>query len=55
MRRNNVPCGEKCEVYSRPTGFFTPLRNWNAGKLEEFKNRKTYKLDGNMRPKRKNK
>ena len=37
-------CNEKCEVYSRVTGFFTPIQQWNDGKQEEFKNRVTYKL-----------
>ena len=37
-------CGEKCEVYSRVTGYFRPVANWNRGKQEEFKERKTYKV-----------
>lgn len=32
-------CGRTTEVYSRVTGYFRPLRNWNAGKQEEFRNR----------------
>ena len=35
-------CEEKCEVYSRVCGYFRPVSNWNHGKREEFKNRKTY-------------
>ena len=35
-------CGEKTEVYSRITGYYRPVQNWNDGKSEEFKNRKTY-------------
>lgn len=35
-------CGEKTEVYSRITGYYRPVQNWNDGKAEEFKNRKTY-------------
>ena len=35
-------CGEKTEVYSRVTGYFRPVSNWNKGKKEEFKDRKTY-------------
>lgn len=35
-------CGEKAEVYSRITGYYRPVQNWNEGKLQEFKNRKTY-------------
>ena len=37
-------CGEKCEVYSRVTGYFRPVANWNKGKQEEFKDRKPYKV-----------
>ena len=39
-------CKEKCEVYSRVTGYFRPISNWNKGKQEEFKERKTYKVVG---------
>ena len=35
-------CGERCEVYSRVTGYFRPVANWNKGKQEEFKDRRTY-------------
>ncbi|MFH1877624.1 MAG: anaerobic ribonucleoside-triphosphate reductase [Candidatus Omnitrophota bacterium] len=37
----------KCqvEVFSRVTGFFRPVQSWNEGKAEEFKDRKTFKLD----------
>lgn len=35
-------CGRKTEVYSRITGYYRPVQNWNDGKAEEFKNRKTY-------------
>ncbi len=38
-------CGRKTEVYSRITGYYRPVQNWNDGKSEEFKNRKTYNLD----------
>ena len=37
-------CNEKCEVYSRVTGYFRPVANWNRGKQEEFKDRKVYKV-----------
>ena len=37
-------CNEKCEVYSRVTGYFRPVANWNRGKQEEFKDRKTFSL-----------
>ena len=35
-------CGEKTEVYSRITGYYRPLQNWNDGKVEEFKHRQEY-------------
>ena len=35
-------CGKKTEVYSRITGYYRPVQNWNDGKLEEFHDRKTY-------------
>lgn len=35
-------CGQSCEVYSRVTGYFRPIKNWNAGKQEEFRDRVTY-------------
>lgn len=31
-----------CEVYSRVVGYYRPVRNWNKGKQEEFKDRKEY-------------
>ncbi|MDD4721719.1 MAG: ribonucleoside triphosphate reductase [Acidaminococcaceae bacterium] len=37
-------CGEKTEVYSRITGYYRPVQNWNEGKAEEFKERKLYNL-----------
>lgn len=37
-------CGEKTEVYSRITGYYRPVQNWNDGKLQEFKERKVYDL-----------
>jgi len=32
-------CGKTTEVYSRVTGYFRPIKNWNVGKQEEFRNR----------------
>ena len=32
----------ECEVYSRVVGFLTPVSQWNKGKKEEWKDRKTY-------------
>ncbi len=39
-------CKEKCEVYSRVTGYFRPISNWNKGKKEEFRDRKVYRVAG---------
>ena len=38
-------CGADTEVYSRITGYYRPVANWNDGKMEEYKHRKTYNLD----------
>ena len=35
-------CGAKTEVYSRITGYYRPVQNWNDGKSQEFKARKVY-------------
>lgn len=37
-------CGEVTEVYSRITGYYRPVQNWNVGKTQEFKDRKTYDI-----------
>ncbi len=37
-------CGETTEVYSRITGYYRPVQNWNAGKTQEFKDRKLYDI-----------
>ena len=41
-------CNEKCEVYSRVCGYFRPVANWNKGKKEEFKERKTFRIPGTL-------
>lgn len=41
-------CGEKAEVYSRITGYYRPVQNWNEGKSQEYKNRKLYDV-GNVK------
>ena len=38
-------CGADTEVYSRITGYYRPVANWNDGKIEEYKHRKTYDLE----------
>ena len=38
-------CGKKAEVYSRITGYYRPVQNWNDGKTQEYKNRELYDVD----------
>lgn len=37
-------CGQPTECYSRCCGYFRPVKNWNHGKKEEFKDRKTFNV-----------
>ncbi len=37
-------CGEATETYSRITGYYRPVQNWNDGKVQEYKERKTYNI-----------
>ena len=37
-------CGKETEVYSRITGYYRPVKNWNVGKSQEFKDRLTYNV-----------
>ena len=41
----NETCGMETEVFSRVVGYYRPVQNWNDGKREEFKLRKTYKVE----------
>ena len=48
-------CGQVTEVYSRITGYYRPVQNWNDGKSQEYKDRKVYdiansKLNKDERP-----
>ncbi len=38
-------CNKEAEVYSRITGYYRPVKNWNDGKSQEYKERKTYNLE----------
>ncbi|MBO4290326.1 MAG: ribonucleoside triphosphate reductase [Lachnospiraceae bacterium] len=38
-------CGQKTEVYSRITGYYRPVQNWNDGKLQEYANRTEYDIE----------
>lgn len=45
----NCPhCGKKTELYSRITGYYRPVQNWNDGKLQEYKDRRTYEIDNSV-------
>ena len=37
-------CGQKTEVYSRITGYYRPVQNWNDGKAQEYKDRLVYNI-----------
>ena len=38
-------CGNETEVYSRITGYYRPVQNWNVGKSQEFKERVVYDME----------
>ena len=38
-------CGQETEVYSRITGYYRPVKNWNDGKSQEYKDRKLYVIE----------
>ena len=41
-------CGATTEVYSRITGYYRPVQNWNDGKSQEYKERKVYDVAASM-------
>ena len=43
-------CGAKTEIYSRITGYYRPVQNWNDGKAQEFKQRKVYDIGRSHEP-----
>ncbi|WP_312279538.1 ribonucleoside triphosphate reductase [Oscillibacter sp.] len=43
-------CGKPAEVYSRITGYYRPVQNWNDGKAQEYKDRKLYELGTAFKP-----
>lgn len=50
-------CGSVTEVYSRITGYYRPVQNWNDGKLQEYQNRTEYRMEsrvGSITPRREN-
>ena len=38
-------CGQATEVYSRITGYYRPVQNWNDGKTQEYHDRKSYNIE----------
>ncbi len=42
-------CGKNAEVYSRITGYYRPVQNWNDGKSQEFKDRKVYDIANSVK------
>lgn len=42
-------CGEECEIYSRVTGYYRPVANFNRAKKEEFKDRALFKVGEDMK------
>lgn len=44
-------CGQPTEVYSRITGYYRPVQNWNDGKTQEYKHRTEYDLGYDLREK----
>jgi len=42
-------CNKEMEVYSRVCGYHRPVKNWNKGKKEEFKDRREYAVSARNR------
>ena len=51
MTEKKIPC----EVYDRIVGYFRPVRQWNAGKQQERKDRVNYRLPDSQEEKAKEK
>lgn len=47
-------CGKNAEVYSRITGYYRPVQNWNEGKTQEYKERREYRPFGSLEGKNDN-
>lgn len=43
-------CGKETEVYSRITGYYRPVKNWNDGKRQEFADRQVYDVNDKVNP-----
>jgi len=46
-------CGMKTEIFSRVCGYHRPVKNWNKGKQEEFKDRKVFSMEPRTKEKEK--
>ena len=55
MAEERKVCGLPCEVYSRVVGYFRPVQNWNPGKKEEFRERKTFNINTLLPPEKETK
>lgn len=42
-------CGKPTEIYSRITGYYRPVQNWNDGKLQEYQNRTEYRMGNSIK------
>lgn len=43
-------CGKPAEVYSRITGYYRPVQNWNDGKTQEYRDRRLYEPESAFKP-----
>ena len=41
-------CNRATEIYSRITGYYRPVQNWNDGKLQEYNNRVVYDIENSV-------
>jgi ribonucleoside-triphosphate reductase len=42
IKRPKNKCGQITEIFSRVCGYHRPIKNWNKGKREEFRERKNF-------------
>lgn len=47
-QKNCPKCGKRTEIYSRITGYYRPVQNWNDGKLQEYQNRTEYRMGNDI-------
>ena len=48
-QKNCPKCGKRTEIYSRITGYYRPVQNWNDGKLQEYQNRTEYQMGNKIK------